>query len=360
MAAMTMRERMLAVVEGRPHDRVPFVQYGGQVAANETVWELVGRENVGLLNWAWAHILETPNCQFKSEGANINGKDGVRTTLHTPEGSLYEERLYEPTFYTTSASSHYVKAPEDYRVLMAYLRDIEVQKNTVVLEDQLQELGEDGLPHTAVLRSPYQQLWIEWVGIEELVTHMAYEPALMEEVFALLEDVQRRVFQTVCEAAREVPIPYVVVPDNLTAPMIGVDYFRRHCMPAYKELAEELAETGRDIPVYVHADGYLRPLWADIGESAVRGLDSMSPPPDNDTSVADALAQWPDMRVGINFPSSVHLGTAAEVYEATRQILDEGGRSGRLQIQISENVPPEVWRTSFPEIVRAIDDFGEV
>jgi len=27
--SMTMRERMLAVIEGLPHDRVPFVQYSG-------------------------------------------------------------------------------------------------------------------------------------------------------------------------------------------------------------------------------------------------------------------------------------------------------------------------------------------
>jgi len=41
-----------------------------------------------------------------------------------------------------------------------------------------------------------------------------------------------------------------------------------------------------------------------------------------------------------------------------RQILDEGGHSGRLQMQISENVPPGIWRKSFPQIVAAIRDFG--
>ena len=39
--------------------------------------------------------------------------------------------------------------------------------------------------------------------------------------------------------------------------------------------------------------------------------------------------------------------------------LQQAGHTGRLQIQISENVPPGGWRKSYPEIVRAIRDFGK-
>ena len=39
-------------------------------------------------------------------------------------------------------------------------------------------------------------------------------------------------------------------------------------------------------------------------------------------------------------------------------IIQDTEGSGRLQIQITENVPPGVWKKSFPQIVRAINDFG--
>ena len=65
------------------------------------------------------------------------------------------------------------------------------------------------------------------------------------------------------------------------------------------------------------------------------------------------------MRLGVNFPSSVHLGTEEVIYAKTMELLEQGGLSGRLQIQISENVPPGMWRKSYPQIVNAIDDFGE-
>ena len=114
----------------------------------------------------------------------------------------------------------------------------------------------------------------------------------------------------------------------------------------------------RRVPVFVHMDGDLRPLWPAIGESGVKGLDSLSPPPDNDTSPGEAVSMWPWMRVWINFPSSVHIQPAQRVYACAADMLEQAGHSGRLQIQISENVPRFAWRTSIPQIVSAIQDFG--
>jgi hypothetical protein len=64
------------------------------------------------------------------------------------------------------------------------------------------------------------------------------------------------------------------------------------------------------------------------------------------------------MRLWVNFPSSRHLGTYDEVRAEAEALLAAGGHSGRLQIQVSENVPHHAWRTSFAAIADAIDDFG--
>jgi hypothetical protein len=67
---------------------------------------------------------------------------------------------------------------------------------------------------------------------------------------------------------------------------------------------------------------------------------------------------WPDKCLWVNFPSSVHLCPYEGVRAEAEAILTAAGHSGRLQIQISENVPYSVWRTSLPAIVDAIDAFG--
>ncbi len=63
---MTMRERILAVVRGEEHDRVPFVQYTGMVGTDEEAWSVVGRENIGLLRWTSLYRFAYPNCRFES------------------------------------------------------------------------------------------------------------------------------------------------------------------------------------------------------------------------------------------------------------------------------------------------------
>jgi len=356
MTRMTLRDRILAVVQGREHDRVPFVQYDGVAAPNEEVWSVIGRENMGVIRWSAVHGIETPNCRFESEELEWNGRRGTRTTLHTPAGLLTEERLIEPALGSSHVIKHYVTDPEDYQVLMAYLRDIVVREDLDHYTRSLAELGDDGLPMAAVRRTPYQHLWILLVSLEDLALHMVDCPEVMEEVMSLLAGVERRIYRTVRQAADKVPIPFVNVPDNITAPTIGPAYFERFCVPLYNELADMLAD--RNVPVYVHMDGDLKPLWKSIGESRVGGIDSLSPPPDNDTSVAEAVSMWPDKRLFVNFPSSVHLAEPEVVYEQAMRILEEGGRTGRLQIQVSEDPPPGAWRKSYPEIVRAIGDFG--
>ncbi|HOX38251.1 MAG TPA: uroporphyrinogen decarboxylase family protein [Candidatus Brocadiia bacterium] len=352
MTAMTMRERLLAILQGREVDRVPFIQYDGLAAPTAEIWSVLGRNNLGIVRWCGTHRAETPHCKTTSEEFTRDGLKGVRNTLHTPAGDLVEEKLIEPTYGTGSTKKHYIKDPGDYAILAAYLRDMVISDNSEGLLKVMAEIGDDGLPHAAVPRTPYQQLWIQWVNLEDLTYHLADCPERVEECVELMNGHFQRIFEIVAKS----PVPYICFPDNITAPAIGVSNFEKYCVPLYRHMADMLAESGRLI--FVHMDGNLKALWNAIGKSGVSGLDSLSPPPDNDTSAAQAAGMWPWMRIFLNYPSSVHIMPDAVIRETTERILAGAGHTGRMTIQISENVPPGVWRRSFPIIAGAIEDFG--
>jgi hypothetical protein len=351
MRKMTMRERMLAVIQGREHDQVPFAMYEILLPKAEVAAHL-GRGNIGILRFCSLFRAAHPNCRFDSEVYHEGGCKWQRNTLRTPKGDLTELRVFEPAFDSSTARKHYVETKADYEKLWAYLDDGILLDNYDQYHRDCAELGEDGIPKPEIERTPWQQLWIEWVGLEPLSYHLADWPEHVEKTLDLLEGRARKTFDI---AARS-PAPCVVMVDNITASAIGPARFRKYCARLYDELADRLADSNR--PVFSHMDGMLKPLWGDIARSKVGGLDSFTPTPDCDTPVGEAVKMWPEKRLWLNFPSSVHLRPAAEIRAAADEILAQAGHTGRLQIQISENVPLDVWRTSLPVIADAIEAFG--
>jgi len=61
MKATTMRERMLALLQGQELDRIPFATLD-YVAPLDHVLNLLGPDRIGLLHWCPMHRIEHPNC----------------------------------------------------------------------------------------------------------------------------------------------------------------------------------------------------------------------------------------------------------------------------------------------------------
>ena len=353
MKPITMQNRILSVVRGEPLDRVPFVLYDGIFPTEELV-SVLGRERFGLMRWSQVHKEEHPNCLFDTEEYWLDGTRWQRTTLYTPIGSIFEERAFEPVLNSSSIRKHYLQEEKDYQVLWYYIKDSILLEDYARYHQDQHELGEMGVPLVAVERTPYQQLWIIWAGLDNLAYHWADFPDIVEQTLEMLANRERKLF----DIAYHSPAIFIDFPDNITADAIGPKRFQQYCVPLYDELAEMLADRNGRGYVFVHMDGNLKPLWQAIANSKVDGLDSFSPAPDNDTTVFEAVSLWPDKRLFINFPSSVHLCSPDEIYAEAESILKTAGHTGKLQIQISENVPPAVWRTSIPPIIQAIEDFG--
>jgi len=348
---MTFKERFLALLQGRPMDQVPFMIYD-MMLPTDALDRVLGPDRIGLLRWSVVHRIVSPNCRMVVEPFTDAGLRWERRTLVTPVGTLYEEKAFEPAYDTGSIRSHFVKEPKDYDVLCAYLEDCQVVPDMDRYYRDEAELGDRGWPLVAVHRCSWQQLWVQWAGIEDLGYHLCDDPDRVERAIGLMQAQQREIF----EIAAASPAPFVDFPDNITAPCIGPRRFRKYCVPMYNELADMLAERGAIATC--HMDGDLKPLWKDIGACGLRGLDSFAPAPDNDTSVAEAITMWPDKRLFVNFPSSVHLREPEQVRQFAEEMLAVAGHSGRLEIQISENVPHSVWRTTLPIIADACEAFG--
>lgn len=354
---MTKRERMLRVFRGGELDRIPFVHVDNLAGRNTEMWQVLGRENVGITRWSSIHKLVSQSCKTKSEALEKNGIRGVRNTIYTPKGSIYEEKYFDPAYDSPSIAKHFVSEEKDYSILMEYFKDLLVLPDLDTYLKDTKELGDDGIPFAVLSRTPYQKLWVELVSMEDLAIHMADIPEIVEDCCNVLGDHLRKMFDIVVELKKQVDIPIVNIPENITAPLIGERYYEQYCMPYYREFKEKLQDTGT--AVVTHIDGDMKAIWKGISDSAIDGIDSFTPPPNGDTSVGEAVSMWPSLRIMCNFPSSVHLSSQEEIYDTAKKLLEEGGHTGRMWIQISENVPKDVWKVSFPPILQAINEFGK-
>jgi hypothetical protein len=355
-APMTNRERIRAILHGRELDRVPFLQYTGLAGPDEEIWREIGRDRLGIIRWSAVHRLQTPNCRHETTQTVRDGRHVSVTTLTTPAGSLVQEQHRDPESGAYFPVRRLVNREADYAVLAAYIRDIEVVEDFDRFRSDERELGDDGLAMAKLEKTPYQQLWVPCAALENLCVHLADCAGAVEACMSLWADVCRRVQCVVEKAVETLGVEYVNYPDNITAPVIGRAYFDRYCVPLYREAAAMLGSHG--LPLIAHLDGELGPLRESIARSNVGGIDSFTPEPDTTNRVNAALGWWPGMRLFVNFPSSVHLLGPDAVYETAVALLDQGGQSGRMALQISEDIPPGVWRTSFPAIVRAITLHG--
>jgi hypothetical protein len=355
---MTPKERMIGLIQGKEIDQIPFVQYNDMNAKNEEIWREIGWNKMGVLEWVQTYRIETPNCKVVHEDIQEGELSGWRDTIFTPEGSLEQKRFLIPELNgPTGFGEHFVKREEDYQVLLAYLRDFQIIEDLSQIQNCHKKLGDGGIPHVSLPRTPYQALWIEWVSIEDLIDHLFGIPDLLNEVMMQLGKILLQALNVTAGVKKKAEFYHVTMGDNIHAPIIGKELFQKWCIPYYNTISDTLWEEG--LPFIIHMDGDLKPIWGDIDRCRHRGFDSLSPPPDNDTSVFDALSRWPEKMVWANFPSSVHLHDQDSIYNKAMDLLTEGGHTRRFWIQISEDVPPGVWRKSFPPIIQAIEDFGK-
>ena len=123
-------------------------------------------------------------------------------------------------------------------------------------------------------------------------------------------------------------------------------------MPHYDEAAEIMHKHGKLIGC--HFDANCKLLAGAIAGTQLDYIEAFTPAPDTDMSLAEARQAWPGKVLWLNFPSSIHLKSDAEVEAATVSLLEEAGAYDGLLVGITENVPQDRWQGSLTSIMNGL------
>lgn len=338
---MTNRENLIASLEGRKPERIPFTTYANFGFPKE---ELDGLIALGFAQAEYASVVreESPDVERLVRKAWVNGREVETVVLKTSAGELSQ----------TSADgwiqSYFLKSPADYRIMAEIVRRTKLTADYGAFARCEEAVGESGITLLALPRSPMQTILVDYAGLEQLAYHMAED---MDAIWPLYEALQDRLLEVAHIIARG-PGRYVHMTENMTAETWGGARFRRFHRPVYEAILPVLHAGGKKL--YVHYDGKLRAVAQEVREVAVDGIESFTVPPEGDMDYAEIRQALPDTYIWSNISLSAYNLEDCELEHWVRRAVSECAPDGRnFALAILEDIPSN-WRQKVPVVLEAL------
>jgi hypothetical protein len=349
---MNVKERILtAMMWGEPEE-VPLTVYDWMLPRGTTE-RLLREKGVGLIVRLPGHRVTHHQVAILSHEYQESGRSLVRRTIRTPVGEVWQALQSDPAYGTSNwIREHFIKGPEDYRVMEFYYRDMVFTDNFDAIREAQRRVGGDGLVMLRIAKSPIQEMLYQMMGLERFACDYQEQRDLFDSLHATM--VKR--YGELYEFAARSPVEILQLGDNIHSDMVGRERYRRYLMPEYAKLKAQLEGTGKLLAV--HMDGNLKSLRADIGEALFDIVEAMTPPPMGDFSIREARQNWPDKALWINFTSSMHIEPAAAIEAHTRELLEEAGTTRGFGISVTEDAPVEALGKSLAIISRVLHEYG--
>jgi len=347
---MTPRERVLAVLRGRPVDKVPFTVYECMIPQCDVERRLREEGLCIVYRRAPTVITEHPNVRVETHRYTEDGVSKVRTTYHTPVGDLY--RIDRPAGFTSWHESKLFKSADDYKALMFLVQDETCRPNYEEFAKEEAWRGQDFILRTSVAGTPLHTIMIHWMGHETFAVEWYERRDEVLKLHDAMVQKQRERYPLVAQS----PASHANYGGNEVPEVMGVERFEEYVVPLYNEAAEVFHQHGKLLGA--HMDGNNKP-WAHlIAGSGLDYVEAFTPAPDTDMTLADALKAWPDKVLWINFPSSIHVASIERIEEVTRDLIEQAGDTNRLIIGITEDIPADRWQQNLLAISRVIGEMA--
>jgi uroporphyrinogen-III decarboxylase len=368
---MTSKERILTAMRGGIPDTVP-VQVGiyEQIPAKMTGvpwWDIFLYHKVDL----WPYNLATIK-RFQFDGylyVHLDRDAGAddqrtyerkvvrqderyhiqRTTVHTPDGDLWEERTY-PRADSSTVTRGLIKDRNDFELYLKHFFPTQIQYGCESIVERKAALGELGVIGGTVGLPGLHHLTDLFDGRLERATYFCYDhPELVDEYCYKLEAQILRELEVLLDARPD----YIQIGASGLLTLSSPQFFRRYSLPTLKCVTRMCKEAG--IPSELHACGkarYLVEVCAE--ETALNSINPLQPPPMGDVELAEVKQAYGDRlclkgNVGVTEP--MLLGTPEDVERDVLRCLEAAKESGGYILFTEEQLGRD---TPFENIERMI------
>jgi len=357
---MTNRERILAIIEGRKPDRIPWIprlqlwynahKSAGTLPEKYHGWVLRDIErDLGMGTPARDASIFTTHIENVETKVHRQGNE-IFTEYITPIGTVSSKHVVIEKLEKASMSSyqveHVIKRPEDYDV-MEYITEhtrLAPAYDQYIAYDQ--EIGGDGLPLVNVGDCPMHRIMREYLGYEKAVFEMVDHPDRVERLLAILSDHAKEMQKIAAESPAKMILHGEHFDSMMTPPPLFEEYFK----PYFQEFAQLLHSKGKILVCHADADSSL--LLDLIRESGFDMAECFTTAPMVHCTMAQARKAWGnEVIIWGGIPSVILCEPFSdEAFEAFMSDLFKTITPGdSFILGVADNVMPE---TKFERIVR--------
>lgn len=265
---MTNRERLLAIMAGRPPDRIPWIprlaiwyeahKRRGTLPARYEGWTLRQIErDLGLGTPAREGRVFTT--RLHDVEVIEEGREGDRITRYvTPRGTVStrhrsSEVLDQGGIVGARQVEYMIKGPADYPAVEYLIEHTEVIPTYEAYLAYEAEIGDDGVPLVSIGADPMYRFLQELAGYNLAFFHLHDDPDRVAHLLGVLGE-QARVIQQI---ALDSPARLILYGEHFDSHMTPPPFFERYMLPWFQGFAQRLHERGKVLSCHADADASL-------------------------------------------------------------------------------------------------------
>ncbi len=397
-AMMTYRERMLATLEGRPTDCIPFVprldlwyranKYKGTLPdkyKNATLMQIVEDLDIGVHTvsadrslyddsldivdralgiWRVHHKPHRPALKNIKRNITYQGDTTIVEYL-TPHGNIrtktvYDESMRKAGISLSHVSEHAIKSVDDFEAVGYIFENMDVYADYEGMERQKEEIGDRALlVGTANMGASAMHYIIHELMPYDLFFCEYYDN--YDELVRLAERITPY-FNKVVDIAANSPADIIQSGTNYDASITWPPFFEKHIMPNMIETADKLHAKGKFM--LNHTDGENKGLLQYYVQGKLDIADSICPAPMTSQTLREIREAF-DGKITIwgGIPSVSVLENSMSDYEFESYLDDlflQMGKGDHLILSIADTAPPEMKFSRLERIARLAKEFGPV
>lgn len=303
---MTNRERLLAILDGKSPDRIPWIPrmeiwYLAQRLAGTLPAEYEGmrlgeiRADLGMGNPARTGRVFTTRIRGVD---TIVRRDGLRTTTEyiTPYGTVSQTAQRTEELDRVGIQPLVVekmlKGPDDYDAVMHIFENMEWYPCYEEYEAYDRDVGDDGLPMVSIGDVPFHHFLGDLAGYETAYLDLFDNPRKIENLLDTITQVYReRMWPIVARSPARLLLHGGHFASQTTPPV----YFDKYITPYVREFTEYVHKYGKSVAQ--HADNDSLEILDQLQESGYDMQECFVTSPMVPVSLRDARERWGDSMI---------------------------------------------------------------